>query len=55
MGIGNSKGTAAKSLSAVKKTDDENAFKMAKANAFSQRRRLLEQETAHIFYRHRFS
>ena len=48
MGIGNSKGTAAKSLNAVKKNDDESAFKAAKAKAFGQRRRLLEQETAHM-------
>ena len=48
MGIGNSKGTAAKSLKAVRKTDDADAFKMAKAKAFNQRKHLLEQESAHL-------
>ena len=43
MGIGNSKGKAAKTLSAVRKTDDADAFKMAKAKAFSQRKELLHQ------------
>lgn len=48
MGIGNSKGTASKTLSAVKKEDDKSSFAAAKAKAFTQRRQLLNQESAYL-------